>query len=214
MDGKLKTVHGAWSPAQIRSLVHWSLVPKLRLGILKPEAPASRLFLWHGRERPEPVGKQSFLLGFPSGAWETVKGRHARWEAGIQCHGWQAQNRPWSLDSGTNSLAGSLVRWFPSSAWEFSSRKLQLPVCFVARVRTSRAGREAELLVLDFPSGAWETAKTALLASGALLATALLPTARLACPDIAHAAFAEADQVHAQHAEIVVLAIRLILVLA
>jgi hypothetical protein len=38
-----------------------SLVPKLRLGILKLEAPASRLFLWRGRERTEPVGKQSFL---------------------------------------------------------------------------------------------------------------------------------------------------------
>jgi hypothetical protein len=30
----------------------------------------------------------------------------------------------------------------------------------VARARTYRAGREAELLVLGFPSGAWETAKT------------------------------------------------------
>jgi hypothetical protein len=53
-----------------------SLVPKLRLGILKPEAPASRLFLWRGRERTEPVGKQSIVLGFPSGAWETAKSLH------------------------------------------------------------------------------------------------------------------------------------------
>jgi uncharacterized DUF497 family protein len=52
-----------------------SLVPKLRLGILKLEAPASRLFLWRGRERTEPVGKQSIMLGFPSGAWETAKTR-------------------------------------------------------------------------------------------------------------------------------------------
>jgi hypothetical protein len=42
-----------------------SLVPKLRLGILKPEAPASRLFLWRGRERTEPVWKQSFLCWVP-----------------------------------------------------------------------------------------------------------------------------------------------------
>jgi hypothetical protein len=26
--------------------------------------------------------------------------RHTRREAGIQCHGWQAQIHPWSLDSG------------------------------------------------------------------------------------------------------------------
>jgi hypothetical protein len=54
-----------------------SLVPKLRLGILKLEAPASRLFLWHWRERTEPVGKQSFLCWVsPSGAWETAKSLH------------------------------------------------------------------------------------------------------------------------------------------
>ncbi len=26
--------------------------------------------------------------------------RHTRREAGIQCHGWQAQTHPWSLGSG------------------------------------------------------------------------------------------------------------------
>jgi hypothetical protein len=35
-----------------------SLVPKL-------EAPASRLFLWRGRERTEPVGKVKHRAGFP-----------------------------------------------------------------------------------------------------------------------------------------------------
>jgi hypothetical protein len=48
-------------------------IPKLRLGILKLEAPASRWHLWRGRERTELVAKQSFLvLSFPSGAWETA----------------------------------------------------------------------------------------------------------------------------------------------
>jgi hypothetical protein len=47
------------------------------LGILKLEAPASRLFLWRWRERTEPVGKLKLLvLGFPSGAWETAKSLH------------------------------------------------------------------------------------------------------------------------------------------
>ena len=31
-----------------------------------------------------------------------AQARHTRREAGIQCHGWQAQIHPWSLDSGTN----------------------------------------------------------------------------------------------------------------
>jgi len=28
-----------------------------------------------------------------------AQARHTRLDAGIQCHGWQAQTHPWSLDS-------------------------------------------------------------------------------------------------------------------
>jgi type IV pilus assembly protein PilX len=54
-----------------------------------------------------------------------------------------------------NKIAGSQAPLGNSQAGSSS-----FPFVFVARARTYRAGREAELLVLGFPSGAWETAKS------------------------------------------------------
>jgi hypothetical protein len=54
-----------------------------------------------------------------------------------------------------NKIAGSQAPLGNSQAGSSS-----FPFVFVARARTYRAGREAELLVLGFPSRAWETAKS------------------------------------------------------
>ena len=43
----------------------------------------------------------NFIL-FDSTLSDYAQARHTRREAGIQCHGWQAQIHPWSLDSGNS----------------------------------------------------------------------------------------------------------------
>jgi hypothetical protein len=63
--------------------------------------------------------------------------------------------RPKPAGPEPNKIAGSQAPLGNSQAGSSS-----FPFVFVARARTYRAGREAELLVLGFPSGAWETAKS------------------------------------------------------
>jgi hypothetical protein len=66
-----------------------------------------------------------------------------------------ADDNPKPAEPEPNKIAGSQAPLGNAQAGSSS-----FPFVFVARARTYRAGREAELLVLGFPSGAWETAKS------------------------------------------------------
>jgi hypothetical protein len=50
----------------------------------------------------------SFFRGLILLCQINTQARHARREAGIQCHGWQAQIHPWSLDS-LRALTGPAI---------------------------------------------------------------------------------------------------------